>query len=167
MIVSKIGWWYPSSGGKGSFFYRNILWKSCSHCPALLAVGLTPSFRTGTGYVVSVELEDILLIRICKEIKTSTETQFHPICVKNKFTTGNTPQEMCFSWLLNHTREIQPMLSSGFCKHSSSINWMENAKCLCGLKKKKNNHYLMTLREVRFWRAAHIAPAVLKRRLKG
>lgn len=84
-------------------------------------------------------LEGISLIRICKEIKTSTETQFHPICVKNKFTAGNTPQEICFSWLLPHISETQPVLSSGLCKHSSLIKWMEKAKCLCGLGKKKKS----------------------------
>lgn len=41
MILSKIRWRYSSSGG---VFYRNTLWKLCSHSPVLLAVGLTHSF---------------------------------------------------------------------------------------------------------------------------
>lgn len=123
MILSKIGWWYPSSGGKGSFFYRNIFYrKFVLPLPCAFGCGTYPQLWTGMGYAVSVELEDFFLIRICKEIKTSTETQFHPICVKNKFTSGNTPQEICFSWLLHHTSEIQPVLCSGLCKHSSLIN---------------------------------------------
>lgn len=113
------------------YFVKIVLPLSCAS-----GCGTYPQLWTGTGYAVSVELEDILLIRICREIKTSTETQFHPICIKNKFTSGNTPQEICFSWLLHHTSEIQPVLSSGLCKHSSLINWMEKAKYLCGLKKK-------------------------------
>lgn len=95
--------------------------------------GIYSQLWTGT---VSVELGDIILIRNCKEIKISTEIQFHPICIKNKYTTGNTPQEIRFSWPLHHTSEIQPVLNFGLCKHSSLINQMEKPKCLCGLEKK-------------------------------